>query len=100
MFCKDWPFLVHWKRARTRLATDLSLIQPTAVGRRVMDGQSVPDLRRHFRTKDIRQRFAAVDVQVVQHQMDGFRLRVCQCQADRYLSDSKPERSGVAKVKC
>src|SRR5215831_15673093 len=52
-----------------------------------MDGESVPDLRHHFRTKDIRQRFAAVDVQVVQHQMDGFRFRVCQCQADRYLSE-------------
>src|SRR5215468_7325048 len=45
---------------------NLCLIQPTAVGRRVMDSEPIPDFHRHFRTKDIRQCFAAMDVQVVQ----------------------------------
>jgi hypothetical protein len=45
---------------------DLCLIQPTAVSGRVMDGEAIPDFGGHFRSKDICQRFAAMDVQVVQ----------------------------------
>ena len=45
---------------------DLRLIQPTAVSGRVVDGEAIPDFGGHFRAKGIRQRFAAMDVQVVQ----------------------------------
>ncbi len=54
-----------------------------------MDGEAVPDFNRHFRAKGIRQRFAAMDVQVVQHQMDRRRFWVCHCQGDRNLSKLK-----------
>src|SRR5215472_2436835 len=63
---------------------DLCLIEPTAMGWRVVDSEPIPDLRRHFFTKGIGQCFAAMDVQVVHHQMDGLRVRVGQCQADRH----------------
>src|SRR5215467_4161481 len=56
---------------------DLRLIQPTAVDGRVMDREPIPDFRRHFRAKDVRQSFAAMNVQVIQYQMDGLRVRVC-----------------------
>src|SRR5215831_4608239 len=41
---------------------DLCLIEPTAMGRRVMDREPIPDCRRHFFTKGIGQCFAAMDV--------------------------------------
>jgi hypothetical protein len=68
---------------------DLCLIQPTAVSGRVVDGESIPDVGRHFRTKGIRQRFAAMDIQVVQHQMDRLCFWVCHRQADRHLGEFK-----------
>src|SRR3982751_4293037 len=66
---------------------DLRLVQPAAVRGRVVDGEAIPDFGCHFRAKGIRQRFAAMDVQVVQHQMDRFRLWVCHCQGDRNPSE-------------
>jgi hypothetical protein len=68
---------------------NLRLIQPTAAGRRVMDSEPIPDFRRHFRTKDICQCFAAMDVEVLQYQMDGLCFRVCQCQGDHHLGELK-----------
>src|SRR5262249_14899509 len=52
-----------------------------------MDGKAIPDFDGHFRPKDIRQRFAPMDVQVVQHQMNGLRLRVCHRQGHRNPSE-------------
>src|SRR3974377_639780 len=54
-----------------------------------MDWEPIPDFRRHFPAKDIHQCFAAMDVQVVQYQMDGLRFRVCQGQGDRHLGELK-----------
>src|SRR5215471_21437150 len=51
-----------------------------------MDGKAIPDFD-HFRTKDIRQCLAPMDVQVVQHQMNGLRLRVCHRQGHRNPSE-------------
>src|SRR5215831_16052483 len=52
-----------------------------------MDGKAIPDFDGHFRPKDIRQRFAPMDVQVVQHQMNGLCLRVCHRQGHRNPSE-------------
>src|SRR5580704_344800 len=52
-----------------------------------MNGEPIPDFRRHCLTKDIRQYLAAMDVQVVHYQMDGFRFRVCQCQGHGHLGE-------------
>jgi len=56
--------------------------QPTAVSRRVMNSEAIPDLCRHFRTEDVRQSFPPVDVQVVHYEMDSLRFLVFQCQVD------------------
>lgn len=44
---------------------DFRLIETTAVGRRVVDREPLPDFRRHFRTENVLQCLAAMDVKVV-----------------------------------
>ena len=56
---------------------DLRLIEPTAMSGRVVSGEPIPDLCGHFRAERIRQGLPAMDVEVVHHQVDRFRLRVC-----------------------
>ena len=55
---------------------DLRLIKPASVSGRVMDGKTISDFCGHFRVEDVRQRLAAVDVEVVHYQVDRFRFRV------------------------
>jgi hypothetical protein len=43
--------------------------------RRVMDCEAIPDFAGHFRVKDVRQRFPAVEL-VIHDQMDRFRFQV------------------------
>src|SRR5215208_6733561 len=45
-----------------------------------MDREAVPDLGSHLAAEDIRQRFAAVNIQIVHYQMNGLGLWVFQCQ--------------------
>ena len=54
-----------------------------------MDGEAIPDFRGHFRAEDIRQRLAAMDVEIVHHQVDRFRFRVYHFQGDGDLSELK-----------
>ena len=70
------------------------------MGRGVMDSEPLPGFRRHFRTQDIRQCCAAMEVQVVQYQMDGLRFRVCQCHGDRHLGEleARSIRRGEGEV--
>jgi hypothetical protein len=44
---------------------DLGLIEPTAVHWCVVDGEAVPDLTADLITQQVRQGFAAMDVEVV-----------------------------------
>jgi hypothetical protein len=44
---------------------DLRLIEPTAVHWCVVDGEAVPDLTADLITQQVRQGFAAMDVEVV-----------------------------------
>ena len=60
------------------------------MGRRVMDSEAIPDFGGHFRAKGIHKRLAAMDVQVVDYQMDRLRFRVCHRQRNRYLSELEP----------
>ena len=50
---------------------------------RVVNGEAVPDFRGHFGAEDIAQGLAAMDVQVIHHQVNGFGVRVFQRQGDR-----------------
>src|SRR5581483_2432586 len=65
---------------------------------RVMDGESVPDFGGHFGTEGIGQRFAAMNVEVVHYQVNGFRFRVFHRQADGNLSEL--EGRAVRRGKC
>ena len=51
--------------AREEPDFDLGLVEPTAVSGRVMDGEAIPDLGRHFRAEDVGQHLAPMDVEVV-----------------------------------
>ena len=55
---------------------DLGLIQPTAVLRRMMHGQTAPERRPEFMTPPIRQGLLAMDIEIVEHQVDRPRQRI------------------------
>ena len=55
---------------------DFRLIEPSPVGGHEVNGESVPDLAANPHSEGVRQRLAAVDVEVVHDQMDGVRVRV------------------------
>jgi len=48
--------------------------EPAPMLGRVMNGESVPDLAADLRAEQVRQRLAAMDVQVVHHEVDGVSL--------------------------
>jgi hypothetical protein len=50
---------------------DLRLIEPAPMRRRVVNCKSVPDLRAKLHAEQIGERLAAVDIEIVQHQVDG-----------------------------
>ena len=50
------------------------------MGRRVMQGKSVPDLCADLGAESVGQRLATVDVQVVHHQVDGCGVRILERQ--------------------
>ena len=54
-------------------------IKPTAVLRRVVDCESGPQPVPLFRTEGCGERFFPMSVEVIQHQMNGARFRVAQC---------------------
>src|SRR5262249_33929271 len=96
----DWGCGVSPGTAARTADFNLCLIQPTAVGRRVMDCKPIPDLCSHFRAEGVRQRFLAMDVEVVHYQMNSLRFRYASARLTATRANSKPERSGVGKVKC
>ena len=55
---------------------DLGLIEPASVSRRVVVGESVPDLGTNFMTEQVGQSSTSMDVQVIHNQMDGFGFRI------------------------
>ena len=55
---------------------DFGLIQPTAVLRRMMHGQAAPERRPEFITPPVRQGFSAMDIEIVEYQVDGPRQRI------------------------
>ena len=65
----------------------LGLIQPASMGRSVMDSESPPDFSGHFGSEHVRQRLLAMDIEIVHHQVNRLGARVCQGQANRYLSE-------------
>src|SRR5690242_5268521 len=77
----------------------LRLIQPTAVSGCVVDREAIPNFGGHFRAKDIRQRFAAMEFRIVQSRwiVAASEYAIARLTATR--ANSKPERSGVGKVK-
>jgi hypothetical protein len=79
---------------------DLRLIEPASMGRRVMDGETVPDFSSHFRPEHICQRLLGVDIQIIHDQVNRFGCRVSQRQMDRYLDKLKarPIRCGEGEV--
>src|SRR5258707_8935877 len=68
------------------------------MSRCVMDSESVPYLPANILTKCVRQRFAAVDVEIVHDQMDGVGLRVLH----RHITgcQSELERRAVGRGVC
>ncbi len=66
---------------------DFRLIQPTAVGRRVMDGEAVPDLRGHLIAENVRQALSSMDVEIVHHQVNRFGVRIGERQIEDYLGE-------------
>src|SRR5258708_20999506 len=68
------------------------------MSRCVMDSESVPYLAANILTKCVRQRFAAVDVEIVHDQMDGVGLRVLH----RHITgcQSELERRAVGRGVC
>jgi hypothetical protein len=49
---------------------DFRLVEPTSMFGRVVNGESVPDLTADLRAEKVRQRFTAMDVQVVHDEVD------------------------------
>lgn len=53
---------------------DFCLVEPASMGGRVVDRKSAPDLGAELRTVKVDQRLAAMDIEIVQHQVDGLDL--------------------------
>jgi len=72
----------------------------TSVLRRVVHGEPVPDLAADFGTIEIGQRFAAMDVEVVHHQVHRPGLRILHGQVEGYLGklERRPIRRGEGIV--
>jgi len=68
---------------------DFRLIEPASVGGCVVNREAVPDLIANLHTEDVRQRLAAVDVEVVHDQVDGLCLRVLHRQVAGDLCELK-----------
>ena len=64
---------------------------------RVVDGKSAPDLAAGLRTIEIGRSLAAVDIEVVHHEVDGLSFRILHGQVEDYLG--KPERRTVGRRK-
>jgi hypothetical protein len=78
---------------------NLRLIEPTSMLRGVVDREAVPDLGGHLSAENVAERLAVMDIHVIHDQIDGLGLRVLQGQGHGDLANSKPDRSGVGKVK-
>ena len=77
---------------------DFRLIEPTSVGRRVVNGEAVPDFGADLRAIEVSQGLAAVDIQVIHHQVDGLSFRVLHGQVEGHLRELK--RRAVWRREC
>src|SRR5579864_1816939 len=59
------------------------------MARRIVNRESAPDLSADLGTKGVGKRFPAVDVQVIQHEMNLFRFGVTQGQLKDHLGELK-----------
>jgi hypothetical protein len=55
---------------------DFGLVEPTPMGGCVVDAKPVPDFGAKLSAVKIGQRLAAMNIEIVQHQVDGLGLRV------------------------
>ena len=55
---------------------DLGLIEPASLSGGVMDAEAVPDFPAEFLAEQVGERLPAMNVKVIQHQMDGLGFRV------------------------
>jgi len=78
------PFSEALPRKYTDL--DFCLVQPASVGGSVMNGEAVPDLTAQCEAKCAGQRLAAMNMEVVHHEMDRLSCRVLQRQ---FADDSR-----------
>ena len=53
---------------------DFRRVEPTSMSGRVMNDKAIPDLGAKLGTIKIGQRFAAMNIKIVQHQVDGLGL--------------------------
>jgi hypothetical protein len=79
---------------------DLRLIEPTSVFRRVVHAKPIRDTSALLLAEAIGQRFAAVDIEVVDDEVDRVSGGVLFHDAPTMRENSAPERLGVAVVKC
>jgi hypothetical protein len=65
-----------------------------------MDGEAVPHFTPEIVAEQVGERLAAVDVEVVHHEVNGFGFRVLQGQIEEYLRKLDPGsvRRGVCEV--
>src|ERR1035438_1652885 len=68
---------------------DLSLVQPTAMARRIVNRESAPDLSADLGTKGVCERLLAMDVEVIQHEMNLLRVGVTQGELKDHLGELK-----------
>jgi hypothetical protein len=68
---------------------DLRLVQPTSVARRIVNRESVPHLSADLGTKGVSERLPAVDVEVIQHEMNLRRTGVAKGELKDHLGELK-----------
>ena len=79
---------------------DLGLIEPASVRGCVMEREAIPDPVSRRLAVIVGQRFPAMDVEVVDDEMNRAGIRIIPDQMTGAGANSAAERSGVAKVKC
>lgn len=69
---------------------DLGLVKPASMLGRIVNGESVLDFATSLLAKQVGQRLAAVNVQIVQHQMNGFGFGICHRQFEDDMGELTP----------
>ena len=76
---------------------DLRLVEPASVCGHVVHGETVPDFIADLLTEQVCERFAAMDVEIVDNRVNGSDGRVLEGQMDRNLDKLRRRAVGVAR---